>query len=269
MQVIALVRWWMLAGICIAGCAKERVNPSFVLDKRDARRAVQQMEACPRPLERPLVILGGFADPGFHTSSMRSACRKLFSDERIIVVNFTGTTNFQQCSGRVVEAVEEAFPSSDPQQTIEVDVVGLSMGGLVARVAAEMEYPEQKRLQIARLFAVSSPLRGAKLARYPLVLTSMHRDMREGSELMVHLNDEAPPYEVFCYTKLNDPIVGEELAAPARQTAWWLDSPSMGNSHFGAMIDPRILADIARRLRGEQPFTTDPPAPLPVDAEAD
>ena len=248
----------------LCGCAsKQRSNPSFPLDDTSARTAIREMESCPKPLDRPLLILGGFSDPGINTGTMRSSCRKLFSDDRIVVANFAGTTSFEQCRARAIEAVERKFPSADPEQTVEVDVIGLSMGGLVARIAAETDAPGQKRLRIARLFAVSSPFRGAKLARYPIVLTSMHRDMRQGSELLEALNDSPAPYPVFAYTRLNDFIVGEELAAPAGQTAWWVDTPSLGIAHFGAMIDPRILADIARRLRAETPFASDPPSPLP------
>jgi hypothetical protein len=35
------------------------------------------------------------------------------------------------------------------------------------------------------------------------------------------------------------------------------------SDHLTVQEDPRILADIARRLRGEEPFTHAPPAPLP------
>jgi hypothetical protein len=35
----------------------------------------------------------------------------------------------------------------------------------------------------------------------------------------------------------------------------------MSFAHLGAANDTRILADIARRLRGEVPLTTEPPTP--------
>lgn len=260
------MRWRLILilGTSLAGCTtRQRVNPSFPVSRDDARAAMRQMEMHPATLERPLVILGGFSDPGFSSSAVRSACRRLFDDERIVVVNFAGTTGFDQCRKRVIDAVDKAFESADPSQTAEVDVIGLSMGGLVARVAAETDAPGERRLRIARLFAVSSPLQGAKLARYPLVLTTMHRDMREGSELLHTLNDSRAPFPIYAYTRLHDFVVGEELAAPAGETAWWVDTPPLGDAHFGAIIDPRIMADIARRLRGEEPFALQPPAPLP------
>ena len=41
--------------------------------------------------------------------------------------------------------------------------------------------------------------------------------------------------------------------------------PPLELSHIGAVLDPRILADIVLRLRNEPPLTHEPRAPLPVD----
>jgi hypothetical protein len=246
------------------GCySHRRANPSFTISREQARVALRMMQDDPRSLKRPLVILGGFADLGFGSARATSLCRRVFNDDRVLVVNFIGCTSFAQCRAKVIRAVNAAFPPDDQNATAEVDIIGLSMGGLVARVAADLDVPGEPRLRIARLFTVSSPLRGAKLARYPLVLTSMHRDLREGSRLIARLNASPPAYPIYAYTHLHDPIVGEELAAPAGERPWWLDGPPLLDSHYGAMNDERILADIARRLRGEEPFAQEPRAPLP------
>ena len=256
-----------------AACAssQRRVNPSFDVSKRDAKAAMRAMEQQPARLERPLVILGGFSDPGWASFKVRRAMSKLFGaadQKRILVVNFAATSSFEQCRRRVLRAVEAAFPSDDPERTSEVDVIGISMGGLVARVAAEMGPPGERRLQFARLFTISSPLRGARLAeRHPIVLTSMHRDMRASSALLRQLAGNRPEYEIVSYTRLDDDIVGEAYASPDGQAVWWLDGAPLEHAHWAALDDPRILADIARRLRGEEPFTTGPPAPLPVTRE--
>jgi pimeloyl-ACP methyl ester carboxylesterase len=163
----------------------------------------------------------------------------------------------------VIAAVEEVLPSDGPGRTAEVDVIGMSMGGLVARVAAEFDVPGEPQLNIARLFTISSPLRGSRLANSWIALTPLHRDMRAGSDLLEEINLVPPPYPIFPYTRLGDWIVGEEFAAPAGEVAWWLDTPPLQMPHFGAMVDRRILADIVRRLRGETPFALEPRAPLP------
>jgi hypothetical protein len=67
--------------------------------------------------------------------------------------------------------------------------------------------------------------------------------------------------------RLNDGWIGESHAAPPGRTAWWVSTPFLEESHAGVVSDPRILADVARRLRGEEPFTHDPPAPLPGEGK--
>ena len=88
------------------------------------------------------------------------------------------------------------------------------------------------------------------------------KDMREGSSFLARLNDLPPEYPIFAYARLNDGIVNEANAGAGEAPAWWV-VPPIGLSHVMAGYDRRILADIARRLRGEEPFTTAPPAPLP------
>jgi pimeloyl-ACP methyl ester carboxylesterase len=262
-----VTHWLLLFALTFAGaCAKPRVNPSFNLSQSQARAVIRQMKDQPKPLERPLVILGGFSDP-IGAPIFRAICDDLFADRRIIAVSFADCTSFAQCRARVIAAVDRAFPTDDPDETTEVDVIGLSMGGLVGRVSAEPRDDQaRRRLRVARLFTISSPLRGAKLARFPLVLTSIHRDMRAGSALLRRLNASEPGYEIYCYTRLHDRTVGEHLASPAGRDPWWLDASPVVGAHLGAAMDKRILADIARRLRGEEPFTTTPPAPVPTTA---
>jgi hypothetical protein len=52
-------------------------------------------------------------------------------------------------------------------------------------------------------------------------------------------------------------------AAPPGANPFWLPNPPLKMAHLGAIMDIRILADIARRLRGEEPFTQFPATPLP------
>ena len=47
------------------------------------------------------------------------------------------------------------------------------------------------------------------------------------------------------------------------QRVWWVANDPLQSAHLGAFTDPRILADIARRLRDESPYTTYPPDHLP------
>ncbi|MGH7177406.1 MAG: hypothetical protein ACREJC_08505 [Tepidisphaeraceae bacterium] len=252
----------------LAGCQSQRVNPSFPVTTEKAEEDLASMQKDRRQLDRPLVLLGGFADVGVGTAIMRTRLGKVVDDDRIIIVTFANCTSFEQCRQRVVRAVDERFGSgSDKTRTVEVDVIGQSMGGLVGLMASSDLSDGARRLNAVRLFTICSPLQGAKLAEFARpVLTEMHRDMRPGSDLYQRLGVAPASCEVYSYTRLDDRTVGEKYAAPAGHTAWWLDHPPMLGWHFLGILDDRILADIARRLRDEPPYAITPPAPLPPGA---
>ena len=252
----------------LAGCASDTpLNPSFSLTRAEARSAIKQMHAAPKSLARPVVVLGGIHDPGFVPSHIADVVRDSVPDrQRIINVAFFETRTFDSCALKLISTLEETFPSVDAIETVEVDVVAFSMGGLVARHAASHAFAARhgRRLRIARLFTISSPHQGADLARLP-TLDNRARDMRPGSPFLNSLDgdsDAGGEYPMFAYVRLEDGVVGEEHAAPAGMAAWWVPS-GFTLSHMLAGHDKRILADILRRLRYEEPFSTEPPAPLP------
>ncbi|MCI0631043.1 MAG: hypothetical protein L0Y44_10375 [Phycisphaerales bacterium] len=252
----------------LLGCSADQpLNPSFPLKVVDAKRAIDDMKRSPGALERPMVVVGGILDPGDGAESLAAALAETCGGERkVISVCFCGVYDFDRCAQRLVEAVEKAFPGGEPDQTIEVDVVATSMGGLIARHAANMPSElaaKRPRLNIARLFTISTPHRGASLAVTPTIDRRVV-DMRAGSDFLNRINVGFPPtYEVVAYVCVPDYVIGERNAALMGQTPWWVASAPFTSSHLCANDDPRIIADIARRLRGEQPFTTDPPSPLP------
>jgi len=255
----------------IAGCAKQPVNPSFAVSKADAGRAIKAMAKEQKPLERPVVVLGGYQDIGLGPATFLPKFREAIrgDDNRLVSVTYFFSGSFDDCRHEVIKAVEKKFPSGeDANETVEVDVVGLSMGGIVARYAA-LERPGEKRLKIKRLFTISSPHRGAVRASLPTV-HQLHRDLRSGSKFLRDLEaaedaNGGRDYEIVPYVRLGDWIVGAENAAPRdAAAAYWVPNPPLDSAHWGAPADPRIVADIARRLRGETPFTTTQPTSLPA-----
>ena len=118
------------------GCAVQPNNPSFPLEKAQAERALSVMAEHPRPLARPLLLVGGFWDFHLSTPLYRWYFHRTSGDDRIVCVNVAFCGSFDECRRKLIEAVDEAFPNRDPQFTTEVDVVGASLGGLVARFAA-------------------------------------------------------------------------------------------------------------------------------------
>jgi hypothetical protein len=251
--------------LLIVGCAAPPTNPSFPITDEQADKDLSRIVASRKPLDRPLIIVGGFIDPGIAGPIVRMRYEGLTTDKRIIDVELGTCLTFNECRLKVIDAVDRAFPSADPMQTVPVDVIGLSMGGLASRYAALPTEPgHMKRLQIVRLFTVGSPLNGAKMANEVPGLLPMIEPMRTGSKFVRDINSSEPGYPVFSYVRLGDNPVGVSNAALPGHRAWWLSTPPMNSAHIGAFVDPRITADIVRRLRGETPFSTEPPAPAPV-----
>lgn len=266
MRATAVCWCAMAAGWGGCGAGHGMVNPSFELTIGEAKAALRAMEEDPKPLARPVVVLAGIYDPGFEVSDVAGHLRRVANEDAVVIqVPFLTTSTFESCRARVLDVVRERLGTDADGALPEVDVVGLSMGGLVGRYAASPAEAGGEQLRIRRLFTLATPHRGAEMAGVASGLDGRARDMRAGSPFLVELDGAlaASEYEVIPYVRLGDAIVGEANAAPEGETAWWVHTPALQAAHLHGMDDPRLLADIARRLRGEQPYTTAPPAPLP------
>jgi len=268
----------LAACLLLAGCATHQQNPSFQVARDEARAALARMEEDPVRLRRPVLVLGGWLDPGIAADGLHDQLESVTTNnEPIIAVSFLGVGSFEGARDRVTEALRE-HDLAAAETTPAIDVVAFSLGGVVARYSAQS--PRLARaadavgrgqtprpgLRIRRLFTISTPHRGARLAPWaswdPVV-----RRIRPGSPFLDRLNsrlDEAG-YRLYPYVRLGDGIVGPANAAPPGRTPWWVDKPAFSLGH-NAADDARIVADIARRLRGEPPFSTHPPEPLPAGA---
>jgi pimeloyl-ACP methyl ester carboxylesterase len=241
------------------------------------------MIEAPTPLARPVVVLNGYRGLPTLASRVARKLREMTSGraEDFLAVSYWTSTDLDAIAAEVVRRVDEAWPSEDPERTVEVDVVGISMGGVVARWAAmapeqrvrEGEFEERqagrlphsdrtKRLRIARLYTIATPHQGAVMANL-VAPDAAARDLRTGSAFLAALDSALPGagYELVCYAQTNDKMVGALHAAPQGTTPFWC-SGTWAFSHFMAADNPMFLADIARRLRGEEPILKAGGAPL-------
>lgn len=247
----------------IACSADSPANPSFPLTVAAARAELEQMQESPRPALRPIIIIGGYADPGIIVSQLAAKLRRVLAEETPIITVAPGWTwTMEDARRRLLDKVEQELARTGQDLSIDVDVVGYSMGGLVARCAAMPDEEDPRRLNIVRLMTIATPHQGADWAQLP-TLEDRVVDMRAGSAFLCALDECEQCYELLPYCRLNDWIVGCDNAAPPGRTAWWVPNQPLQFGHIDAHKDPRILADIARRLRGEEPFTTLPAAVLP------
>lgn len=234
-------------------------NPSFPVSDTDAAVDLDRMSAQPVAVDRPVVFVAGIGEPGISSGSIMSTIERTIAGP-MAEVHFFDEATFDGARQKLLKEVATAF-GTDIDHIPEVDVVAFSMGGLVARHAAIPD-PVGRRLRVRRMFTICTPHEGARMGAFPIG-TPQSDDMNQTSDFLEHLRCEKRPYAMVCYARLDDATVGEEFAAPAGEALWWVPTPNGEYSHMHAFTDRRILADIARRLRGEAPFSTLPAAPLP------
>jgi len=217
---------------------------------------VQELElefrSSPQPLARRVVVINGYRSPSFLADRLAGRLAALTSgcEGDFLTVSAPLGVDIERIADLVVQTVHERWPGAAQGRTIPVDVVGISMGGLVARTAAlpERAAVGKRMLDIHRLMTLGTPHQGARAALLPLdpALAQMQR----GSPLLQRL-DEAladAPFSLTCYTHDNDLLVGADRAAPPGRQALWTSGTLIG-SHFTTTSDRAILIDIASRLR--------------------
>lgn len=255
---------WLACAACAlaaAACVSTYTepNPSFAVTHPEAESDFARMTEVPAKLERPLVIVSGIGDPAISSSAMLKRLRPVL-DGTIIDIDFFDELTFDGARQKLLRETAARL-GTDLDHLPAVDVVAFSMGGLVARHAAIPD-AAGRRLPIERLFTICTPHEGARLAGIPIG-TPQSDDMAPTSDFILRLHSAKRGYDLVCYCRLDDVTVGEEFAAPEGTALWWVPTPSGEWAHMHAFADPRILVDIARRLRDEAPFSTLPAAPLP------
>ncbi len=239
-------------------------NPQFSLTHKDARQDLARMSAVPKPLDRPVVVLAGWRSPAPVGNLLtRRLCRATSADPKdFLAISYPLAGDIEQVTRTVIEQVVERFGKGREGETVEVDVVAFSMGGLVARRAAMRDH--DTRLRIRRLYTLATPHRGARLASR-IAPDPASRDMRAGSDFLERLDAvlEHADYDLVCYAHLNDRMVGARNTSPPGLDPFWV-SGTVVLSHYTTTMDVRIRADLARRLRNEEPHTRSSSTP-PMD----
>ena len=255
----------LVAAVAAGGCSfLPGPSPAYPAPSDEVTAAWARMLEEPAGLSRPLVVIDGWLPLG--GDHVAGVIRRLTgaSREDVLVVTWGPGTRLERIAELVVERVEDRWPSESPVETCEVDVIGYSAGGLVARIAAlPPEAPfDRKRLRVARMFTISTPHRGTiGYARW-LAPDMASRQMRPGSALLARLDAALPAstYQLVCYGQLHDMIVGARQTAPPGMEPIWTPGLLL-TSHSKSARNRRILADIALRLRGESPLAGAPSEP--------
>jgi len=253
----------LAACLLLAGCSayyKDTVNPSFPVTEEMAQADERRMRTDTVELERPVLVIGGFRSPDMFMEEMTTRLARMTCGNHRNWIRqptwFEG--DLEDIARRAIDKVQQAHPSDDPDTTIEVDVVGYSMGGVVARYAADRihkDTPGARRLKINRLFTISTPHRGAWLAEATPLVEDRGVGYLYRKSLFLTQLDEAytGDYPIVPYGRLGDHVVGPINMAPPGRWPIWCSAPLLGDAHLTVTEDRRILTDIARQLRGEEP----------------
>lgn len=237
-------------------------NPDFPLSLATLPPLEARLRANPVALERPVIVLGGWRSPRFSPRSVESVLRPLTSGraEDFLTIAYPLAGSVEAAAGRALKAIRARFADRH-----EFDIVGISMGGLVARLLlhglVRDAGPGSTPIRAKRLFTLATPHAGAVLADY-IRPDRAASSMRRGSALLSRLASLSPEgqYEFVPYAQLRDWWVGATRTAPPdwETQPRWLDAETRFAkvlSHFAINHDPRILADIALKLRGEEPVS--------------
>ena len=237
-------------------------NPHFLPPPNGLKAEWRRMSENPTGLARPLIVLAGWRAPIWPSRFLALHLARLAGaqPDRVVAISFVSCMSFDAAIPRVASLIDKLWPSDSPSETTEVDLVGISMGGLIARAAA-IPHPSRKRARIARLFTLGTPHRGARIAPY-IPFEPLVRDMRPGSNFLASLDEALPhaPYDLRCYARLNDFWVGAHNTAPRGRDPFWKPGLPLF-SHQTIATDTLIRTDIARILRHEPALATQPSAP--------
>ena len=257
-SILALV---VLLGGCTTLTGPSKDNP---LPTSELRTELKQMRAEPVELERPVVVIDGWLNYG-GARIIKRELKDLTGSEGDLFVKYSYPLIFSTLESnarKIVKIVEERWPSDDPEWTTEIDVVGFSMGGLISRVAAEEPRKSgkpRKRLKVKRMFTIGSPHKGTGwwIGWLPVDQMSWAVSLYGGS-YRSWLNERLveADYDLYCYGQGNDWIVGNNFEAAGHP-----ELKARGQvlfSHTSSYGNYRHLADIAARLRGEDPIVPDP-----------
>ncbi|MFG0306319.1 MAG: esterase/lipase family protein [Phycisphaerales bacterium JB040] len=239
-----------------------RDNPDYAASDREVREQARRLRDEPVTLERPVLVLSGYRSPAGSAWILRDDLEELTGDDRIHSLSYPLADTIEDPARQAVALVERLYPSDDPEWTTEVDVVAISMGGLVARLAAadpalrgaDADGDRGKRLKIGTLYTLASPHRGAVMAER-VRPDQASRDMAPGSSFLSALDAElaSAGFEIVPYAVLRDGMVGATNTAPPGQEPIWVPGRLIF-SHFLIALEDRIKTDVALRLRGETPL---------------
>ncbi len=232
-----------MAALLLGGCATEAERAKPVRPAEARRAAAEELEALARrggSLARPVILIGGWMDEPSVMEEVRAWLARCAPGDaaRIRVADTRGPGGLSEAADRLVEEFGTCG---------DVDVVGYSVGGLVAREAAR-EGRGDRRLRVRRLFAIATPHRGTVWGRLWGIAPQREqlRDVRPGSDFLAALEADpsASSMEITSIWFEGDIVCSRESALAEGASRRVYEAPPGPRVHDGCIRDPRLVRDV-------------------------
>ncbi|MBN8597091.1 MAG: hypothetical protein J0L78_05385 [Planctomycetes bacterium] len=242
-------------------------NPAFSCDLGAIASKSRELAANPKPLPRPVIVFSGYRVPGLFAGQLASNLARLTtgSTDRFRMFAYPFDGDIEPLVNRLATIIGREFGlEATGDSTTPVDVVGISMGGIVGRLAAARARSRPggvPRVDVRRLFTIGTPHRGARLA-LKVHVDRAATDMQPRSSFLTTLDEfaKADDYELVPYATLNDITVGASNCSPPGTNPIWVRGTRLF-AHTTVTMHPGLILDIALRLRGESPISAASPIP--------
>ena len=86
--------------------------------RRRRKRSTTSAWGKPKRLSRPVIVLGGWIDPGFSSEGIANFVRKTTEDTAVIPIAFFGSSSFDDSANKLVKALEDELPSVETNETV-------------------------------------------------------------------------------------------------------------------------------------------------------
>ncbi|MBS0188839.1 MAG: hypothetical protein JSS51_12275 [Planctomycetes bacterium] len=264
------IRAWHAIGTPVEWLCRFRLgpqNPAFPDDPATVGAAVDRLRSDPQPLPRPLIVFSGYRVPGLFGGHLAANLASLtcgtLRDVRLFAYPQAG--DIEPLVNHLARRIgQQVGLDASGDCTQPVDVVGISMGGIVGRLAAaraRTRPPGVPRVDIRRLFTIATPHRGARLA-LRIHVDKAACDMQPNAPFLARLDTCLPmdDYELIPYATINDITVGSANCSPWGTDPIWIRG-TRRFAHTTISMHRGIMADIALRLRRQTPLGQ--PSPVP------